>query len=97
MKTLRTLILILILILPFLFHVLKKNMVNSLNIKISNLTGEVQNIERNVMVLSSKWRRESSPGFVEKRAKEILNMRYPEKGEIFKIEDFNIMGNKNEK
>jgi hypothetical protein len=72
-------------------------MVNALNIKISNLTGEVQNLERNVMVLGSKWRRESSPGVIEKRAKQVLNMRYPERGEIFKLENFNIMGNKNEK
>jgi hypothetical protein len=97
MKTLKILISILVLISPFIFHVWKKNMVNALNIKISNLTGEVQNLERRVMVLGSKWRRESSPGFIERRAKQILNMRYPERGEIFKIENFNIMGNKDEK
>jgi hypothetical protein len=72
-------------------------MVNALNIKISNLTGEVQNLERNVMVLGSKWRKESSSGVIEKRASQILNMRYPERGEVFKIENFCIVGKINEK
>ncbi len=72
-------------------------MVNALNIKISNLTGEIQNLERSVMLLDSKWRIEISSSSIEKRAKEILGMRYPERGEIFKIEDFNIMDGENER
>ncbi len=70
-------------------------MVNALNIKISNLTREVQNLERNVMILDSKWRRESGPGFIEEKARRLLKMKYPKKGEIFKIEDFDITGGKN--
>jgi len=73
---------------PFILHVWKKNMVNSLNIKISDLTTEVRNLERKVMLLSSKWREESSHGLIEKKAKEILKMRYPKKGEMLKIRDF---------
>jgi len=81
---------ILIFISPFILHVWKKNMVNALNIKISNLTGEVQNLERNVAILNSKWRREASPGVIEGKARKILNMRYPKRGEMFTIEDFNF-------
>ena len=66
-------------------------MVNALNIKISKLTTEVQNLERNVSVLFSKWRKESSHHIIEGKAREILNMRYPERNEIFKIEDFNFL------
>ncbi len=66
-------------------------MVNALNIKISNLTTEVQNLERNVAVLFSKWRKESSHRIIEAKAGEILNMRYPKRNEIFKIEDFNFL------
>ena len=66
-------------------------MVNALNIKISNLTTEVQDLERNVAVLCSKWRRETSQSVIEKKAQEILNMRYPKKGEMFTIESFNFL------
>lgn len=66
-------------------------MVNALNIKISRLTTEVQNLERNVTVLFSKWREESSHHIIESKAREIMNMRYPKKSEIFKIEDFNFL------
>ncbi len=66
-------------------------MVNALNIKISNLTTEVQNLERNVSILFSKWRRETSYGIIEEKAGKILNMRYPNKNEMFKIEDFNFL------
>ena len=66
-------------------------MVNALNIKISNLTTEVQNLERNVAMLFSKWRRETSYGIIEDKAREILSMRYPNKNEMFKIEDFNFL------
>jgi hypothetical protein len=76
---------------PFILHVWKKNMVNALNIKISNLTTEVQNRERNVAMLFSKWRKETSYGIVEGKAREILKMRYPNKNEMFKIEDFNFI------
>jgi len=71
-------------------------MVNALNIKISNLTREVQNIERGVMILDSKWRRKSGAGFIEERARRLLKMRYPERGEILKVKDFILMGKKNE-
>ena len=66
-------------------------MVNALNIKISNLTTEVQNLERNVALLFSKWRRETSYGIIEEKAREILNMRYPNKNEMFKLEGFNFL------
>jgi len=88
MRAAKILFMILIFISPFILHVWKKNMVNALNIKISNLTGEVQNLERNVAILCSKWRRETSPGVIEGKAREILNMRYPKRGEMFTIEDF---------
>lgn len=70
-------------------------MVNALNIKISNLTREIQNLERGVMLLDSKWRVEISSSSIEEKAREILGMRYPERREIFKIENFNIMDGKN--
>jgi hypothetical protein len=82
---------ILVFISPFILHVWKKNMVNALNIKISNLTTEVQNLERNVAVLYSKWRRETSQSAIEKKAQEVLNMRYPKKGEMFTIENSNFL------
>jgi len=88
MRTVKILFIILLFISPFILHVWKKNMVNSLNIKISDLTTEVRNLERKVMLLSSKWREESSHGLIEKKAKEILKMRYPKKGEMLKIRDF---------
>jgi len=66
-------------------------MVNALNIKISSLTTEVQNLERNVAVLYSKWRRETSHRIIEEKAQQILNMRYPKRNEIFKIEDFKFL------
>jgi hypothetical protein len=90
-RTLKILFIILLFISPFILHVWKKNMVNALNIKISKLTTEVQNIERNVSVLFSKWRKESSHHIIEGKAREILNMRYPERNEIFKIEDFSFL------
>jgi len=96
MRALKILFLILIFISPFILHVWKKNMVNAINIKISNLTREVQNIERNVMMLDSKWREKVSSSYIEKRAQEKLKMRYPEKGEIFKIEYFGIESKENE-
>jgi cell division protein FtsB len=67
-------------------------MVNALNIKISNLTTEVQNLERNVAILCSKWRRETSHAIIEEKAREILGMRYSKRGEMFKIEDFSFKG-----
>jgi hypothetical protein len=76
---------------PFILHVWKKNMVNALNIKISNLTTEVQNLERNAAMLLSKWRKETGYGIVEEKARGILKMRYPNKNEMFKIEDFNFI------
>jgi hypothetical protein len=66
-------------------------MVNALNIKISNLTTEVQSLERNVALLFSKWRRETNHRIIEGKAAGILNMRYPNRDEIFKIEDFNFL------
>jgi hypothetical protein len=96
-RIVKILFLILALISPFILHIWKKNMVNALNIKISSLTVEVQDQKRSIMILNSKWRRETLPGIIEKRAREILNMRYPEKKEIFKIENFAIMGNRDEK
>jgi cell division protein FtsB len=91
MKTARILLMIFLLISPFILHVWKKNMVNALNIKISNLTAEVQNLERNVAILFSKWRKETSYGIVEEKARKILNMKYPDKNEMFKIENFNFL------
>ena len=89
-RTAKILFMILIFISPFILHVWKKNVVNALNIKISNLTVEVQNLERNVALLYSKWRRANGHIIIEKKAREILNMRYPKRGEMFKIEDFNF-------
>ena len=91
MRTVKILFMILIFISPFILHVWKKNMVNALNIKISNLTGEVQNLERSVMLLSAKWRNESSFNIIEKKAKEILKMRYPKRDEIFNIQNFDFL------
>lgn len=91
MRTLKILLVILLFVSPFILHVWKKNMVNALNIKISNLTTEVQNLERNVVVLISKWRKETSYGIIEKKAREILKMRYPKRGEMLKIEDLNLL------
>ncbi|MEO0292726.1 MAG: hypothetical protein ABIN61_00690 [candidate division WOR-3 bacterium] len=88
MKIIKLLILILFLVSPFIFHIFKKNLINSLNIKISKLTTEVQNLERSVMFLESMWREETHPEAIEKKAQNILNMKYPEKGEVLKIEDF---------
>jgi hypothetical protein len=90
MRAVKILFVILIFISPFILHVWKKNMINALNIKISNLTTEVQNLERSVSILCSKWRKETSPGVIEGKAREILNMRYPKRGEMFTIEDFNF-------
>jgi hypothetical protein len=91
MRTVKILFIILIFISPFILHVWKKNVVNALNIKISNLTTEVQNLERGVMLLSTKWRDGSSCNIIEKKAKEILKMRYPKRDEIFKIQDFDFL------
>lgn len=96
MRAFKILFLILIFISPFILHVWKKNLVNAVNINISNLTREVQNLERNVAILDSKWRKRSSSSYIEKRAREELKMRYPEKGEIFKFEDFILKSGKNE-
>ncbi len=90
MRAVKILLIILIFISPFILHVWKKNMVNSFNIKISNLTTEVQNLERKVLLLVSKWREESSHGVIEEKAREKLNMRYPKREEIFKIEKFKV-------
>ena len=97
MRAFKILFLILIFISPFILHVWKKNLVNSINIKISNLTREVQNLERNVTILESKWRRKSSPSYIEERAREELKMRYPEEGEIFTIKNYIFASNTNEK
>jgi len=91
MRAVKILFIILIFISPFILHVWKKNVVNALNIKISNLTTEVQNLERGVMSLSSKWRSESSCVVIEKKAKEILKMKYPGRDEIFKIQDSDFL------
>lgn len=58
-------------------------MVNALNIRIAELTIEVQNLERNVMEMQSKWREMTGCSYIEKRARKILGMRYPERSEIF--------------
>jgi hypothetical protein len=91
MRTVKILFIILIFISPFILHVWKKNVVNALNIKISNLTTEVQNLERSVVLLSAKWRDESSFNVIEKKAKEMLKMKYPKRDEIFKIQDFDFL------
>jgi cell division protein FtsB len=96
MRALKILFVILIFISPFILHVWKKNMVNAVNIKISNLTREVQNIERNVMLLDSKWRKKIRSDYIEEKAREKLKMRYPEKGEIIKIENFGFESKENE-
>ena len=96
MRALKILFLILLFISPFILHVWKKNMVNAINIKISNLTREVQNIERNVMILDSKWREKVGSGYIEEEAGKRLKMRYPEKGEMLKIEYFGIQSKENE-
>jgi hypothetical protein len=96
MRALKILFVILIFISPFILHVWKKNMVNAINIKISNLTREIQNIERNVMILDSKWREKVKSGYIEEEARERLKMRYPEKGEIIKIENFGARSKENE-
>jgi cell division protein FtsL len=90
MRTAKILFMILIFVSPFILHVWKKNMVNALNIKISSLTTEVQNLDRKVAVLCSKWRSEAGHSVIERKARKILNMRYPKRDEIFAIEDFNF-------
>lgn len=97
MRTLKILFVIFVFISPFILHVWKKNIVNAINIRISNLTRDVYNIERNVMMLRSKWRKEAALGSIEKKAKKTLKMRYPEKREILKIEKFKAMKRRNEK
>ena len=42
-------------------------------------------------MLLSKWRKETGYGIVEEKARGILKMRYPNKNEMFKIEDFNFL------
>jgi hypothetical protein len=91
MRTVKILFMILIFVSPFILHVWKKNVVNALNIKISNLTTEVQNLERVAMLLSAKWRNESSYNIIEKKAKQILKMRYPKRDEIFKMQDVDFL------
>lgn len=58
---------------------------NRLNIKINILEGRVRNLKAEVMRLETSFRRLKSPPVIEKRASEILRMRYPEKGEIIRL------------
>ena len=48
------------------------------------------------MILDSKWREKVRSGYIEKEARERLKMRYPEKGEIIKIENFGVRSKENE-
>ncbi len=71
-------------------------MVNLLNIKIERLSREVRIIRSKVVGLRTIYRKEKSPPMIELRARAILNMRYPQSGEIIRLRSFSIKEKKYE-
>lgn len=87
MRMLRLLAIILIIISPFLLHIWRKNTVNNLNIRIETLRKEVGIMWNEVVKLRAKYREATSIPVIENRARHELNMRYPRKREMIKLED----------
>ena len=88
MRILRLLAIILIIISPFLLHIWRKNTVNNLNIRIETLRKEAGIMWNEVVKFRAKYREATSIPVVENRARDELNMRYPRKREMIKLEDF---------
>ncbi len=87
MRMLRLLAIILIIISPFLLHIWRKNTVNNLNIRIEILRKEASIMWNKVVKLRAKYREATSIPVIENRARDELNMRYPRKREMIKLED----------
>ena len=87
MRILRLLAIILIVISPFLLHIWRKNTVNNLNIRIEPLRKEAGIMWNEVVKLRAKYREATSIPVIENRARDELNMRYPRKREMIKLED----------
>ncbi len=87
MRMLRLLAIILIIISPFLLHIWRKNTVNNLNIRIEILRKEASIMWNELVKLRAKYREATSIPVIENRASDELNMRYPRKREIIKLED----------
>jgi len=87
MRMLRLLAIILIIISPFLLHIWRKNTVNNLNIRIEPLRKEASIMWNEVVKLRAKYREATSIPVIENRARDELNMRYPRKREMIKLED----------
>lgn len=87
MRMLRLLAIILIIISPFLLHIWRKNTVNNLNIRIEILRKEASIMWNEVVKLRAKYRKATSIPVIENRARDELNMRYPRKREMIKLED----------
>ncbi|MCK4571775.1 hypothetical protein KAT89_02490 [candidate division WOR-3 bacterium] len=84
---LRLLAIILIIISPFLLHIWRKNTVNNLNIRIEILRKEASIMWNELVKLRAKYREATSIPVIENRARDELNMRYPRKREMIKLED----------
>jgi hypothetical protein len=87
MRMLRLLAIILIIISPFLLHIWRKNTVNNLNIRIEILRKEASIMWNELVKLRAKYREATSIPVIENRARDELNMRYPRKREMIKLED----------
>jgi len=87
MRMLRLLAIILIIISPFLLHIWRKNTVNNLNIRIEPLRKEASIMWNELVELRAKYRKATSIPVIENRARDELNMRYPRKREMIKLED----------
>lgn len=87
MRILRLLAIILIIISPFLLHIWRKNTVNNLNIRIETLRKEASIMWNELVKLRAKYREATSIPAIENRARDELNMRYPRKREMIKLED----------
>lgn len=87
MRMLRLLAIILIIISPFLLHIWRKNTVNNLNIRIEPLRKEASIMWNELVKLRAKYREATSIPVIENRARDELNMRYPRKREMIKLED----------
>lgn len=87
MRMLRLLAIILIIISPFLLHIWRKNTVNNLNIRIEILRKEASIMWNELVKLRAKYREATSIPVIENRAGDELNMRYPRKREMIKLED----------
>lgn len=87
MRILRLFAIILIIISPFLLHIWRKNTINNLNIRIETLRKEASIMWNEVVKLRAKYREATSIPVIENRARDELNMRYPRKREMIKLED----------